>query len=231
MNHIERRTDGSLVVDHGGITRTVIPAHADGVEAFSRSGVSDDAYPNVVADQRLIYGVGASNANEIEQFWVDYLAGKLPPMSIVETDETLIPYINQARWLVDCSYCDSAAGAWDRNPYACCLSCGRRYSVQWQPPSERAEILRILAARPVVNRNWDTRIGETVDDLIRQNILMLGVDVRTAEGLMMAANVVPPNEISDQSVIVEAIEQNLMDPTKDFDMSADRARTLLKRGK
>lgn len=207
MDRIKRREDGTLVVDTGGITHTVIPGRPDGLEQFSRSGISDDAYPNIIGDQRTIYRVAAQDAADMEQHWEQFLSGQNPPKGIIDSGETVIPYINHSRWVVDCLHCLSSAGAWDRNPYACCLSCGHKYSVQWQPPKERAEIIRVLAARPAEHRNWTPQTGETVEDLIRQNILMLGVDVKTVYGLMMAANVTPPEAIVDQATVAETIVQ------------------------
>ena len=73
------------------------------------------------------------------------------------------------RWLADCPVCGGAIDVDPLEPVFLCLSCGwpgRIAPVEFPP--ERAEIERLLLARPMTyNRNWFP--GEPVEHLAEEN--------------------------------------------------------------
>lgn len=172
------QADGTTIADVGAPTRLVIPA---GGPLLPLEDPSDPGFPDVIIDQRRGYhNLETESVDEIVDFWVRFLGNHRPPKEIVDTGLVVDAYINVGRWMADCE-CAGGMLVWDRNPTACCLSCGRRYGVRWQPPALRAEVIRTLACRPRENMNWDPRVVddqglmvETVEFLQRENLLMLG---------------------------------------------------------
>ena len=83
-------------------------------------------------------------------------------------------YVNHGRWVADCPipFCGQAWLA-DRIPVEC-ENCGQPPGpIEW--PTEQERIESLLAVRPVPQtRNWLP--GETVDDLIAENVVMFGVN-------------------------------------------------------
>ncbi len=149
----------------------------------------DDGYPDVIADQRHAYK--CETVEEIETFWLEHL--KAPPSF---TGLSAVPYINRARWLVDCPGCNAGNFAWDRNPLACCLDCGVMVKVAWQPPPVRAQAIRLLAVRPIVNCNWDAHKGETVEDLERENRWLLDEPSIEKNGLLVPVGLDVPDALA-----------------------------------
>ena len=95
-------------------------------------------------------------------------------------DKPVKARILYGRWLVDCPICRGANDVIPEEPIYLCSCCywpGVFRADQVVPahfapvefPHERAEIERLLLKRPYIrNRNWSP--GETVADLVRQNI-------------------------------------------------------------
>ncbi len=133
--------------------------------------VSDDGYPAVIADQRHAYG--CETVEEIETFWLTALERKNISLHATEPIGEVVPYINRARWLVDCPGCNAGNYAWDRNTLACCIDCGLLVKVMWQSPFVRSAAVRLLAVRPILNCNWNAHKGETVEELERENRWLL----------------------------------------------------------
>lgn len=174
---IEQRTDGTTIADVGLSTRVVVPAGGPLAPSEDRN---DPGYPDVIVDQRTGYAApDATQATDVQGLWDAFLAKQ--GLVVVPTADEVIPYINHSRWCADCT-CGGGMLCWDRNPYACCLDCGRRYKVVWQDPQLRSAVIRELAAREPQHRNWDPRradkegnMVETLAFLQRENLLM-GVD-------------------------------------------------------
>lgn len=154
--------------------------------------MEDDGYPAVIADQR--HGYHRETVAEIEDFWLDALqAKKLEPS--FNPSLSAVPYINRARWLVDCPACNAGNYAWDRNLLACCLDCGLIVKVAWQAPTIRSAAVRLLAVRPIVNCNWNAHKGETVDDLERENRWQLGTPSIEQNGLVVPKGLTVPEAL------------------------------------
>lgn len=176
MDNIEVRSSGLIVADIGGSTRVVVDPDTLTVTGGTDGG--DLGYPDVIIDQRRGYGVPDMNTqDDVASFWNTYVARAFD-RPVVEGNGEVVPYINSSRWVADCP-CGGGMLAWDKNPYSCCLDCGTKYSVAWQPPSLRSAIIRELASRHPQNRNWDPRrvddngdMIETVEFLRRENVLM-----------------------------------------------------------
>lgn len=151
-----------------------------------------DGYPDVIATQRNAYGV--DTVAEVEAVWIEVLArrGLEPRRSTYE----VVPYINRARWLVDCPECNTGNFAWDHNPRACCLDCGLVVSVKWQNPFERARAVRLLAVRPIVNCNWNAHKGETVDNLELENRWLLNEPSVEKNGLVVPVGLDVPDALA-----------------------------------
>lgn len=172
------RNDGTTIADIGGVTRLVVPAH--GPVAPMQDPV-DNGYPDVIVDQRRGYhNLETESVEEVIDYWQRWLSAQNPPKEMIATGLEVDAYINASRWVADC-VCGGGMLCWDRNSKTCCLSCGRVYSVRWQVPQLRSEVIRTLACRPPDNRNWDPRLlsdqGEMVESvafLKRENLLMLG---------------------------------------------------------
>lgn len=159
----------------------------------------DDGYPAIFHDQRTML----TNGDECEtgedvfwKCWVPHLA-RYKNMEPLPDPREVIPYLNAGRWVTDCPECHGGIACWDRNPYACCLGCGHMFEVTWQLPALRSEVMRLLAGRPEAHRNWD--VGETVEELKIQNVLMLGVPSAERNGLLVADNVHVPDEFLSPS--------------------------------
>lgn len=162
--------------------------------------MSDDAYPAVILDQRSMLPDGGICETAEDVFWKCWVPWferqHKPPPVVSKAPAHVIPYINQSRWVADCPKCNGGMACWDHNPYACCLDCGRMYEVRWQPPTERAAVIRVIAGWPPQNRSWDAHKGETIDALKIQGILMQGLDVEKRNGLIVAANLDVPDELA-----------------------------------
>jgi hypothetical protein len=150
-----------------------------------------DGYPVVIADQRHAYD--RETVEEIEAFWIETLARRNTEMWWDE--RKAVPYINRARWLVDCPDCNVGNYCWDRNPLACCLECGLLVKVMWQPPLVRSQAIRLLAVRPIVNANWNAHKGETVDDLEVENRWLLNEPSIEKNGLVVPVGLDVPEAL------------------------------------
>lgn len=154
--------------------------------------MSDDGYPDVIADAR--HGYGINTVAELELHWLDYLdRHNLEPWF----DETLsaVPYVNRARWLTDCPSCNAGNWAWDQSPASCCLDCGLVYKTRWLAPTVRAAAVRLLAVRPIVNANWNVHKGETLDDLDRENRWLLDEPSVEKNGLVVPVGLTVPEAL------------------------------------
>jgi len=152
----------------------------------------DDGYPAVIADQRHAYR--CETVAEVEDFWLETLLRTGRELRWDGREAT--PYINRARWLVDCPECNAGNYAWDRNPYACCLDCGLLVKVMFQAPLVRSQAVRLLAVRPVVNCNWHPHQGETLEDLERENRWLLREPSVEKNGLVVPAGLDVPDALA-----------------------------------
>jgi hypothetical protein len=83
-------------------------------------------------------------------------------------------FVNQGRWMTACPgpNCGSAQVASETDHRFYCATCENDFiahltlPVIW--PVERESIENLLLPRPVLNQNW--RPGETIEDLINENI-------------------------------------------------------------
>lgn len=153
-------------LDLGGTTRVrVTPPDA------TRPPTDDsDRFPKVIYDQREIYGRPFQSADEVFEFWADFLANRKAPAQSLFRDEQarhLTPWISGGKWVDICPECNGGIPLWDRNPYGACLDCGRVFEVDWQAPEERSEISRLLSVRPARYRHMTK--GETAVELTAQN--------------------------------------------------------------
>lgn len=117
-----------------------------------------------------------STPEEVEAYWQgwattnffrrdgEYVHG------LLETEETVTAYINQARWVADCLHCGGGIATWPAHPRGACLDCGRIYAVSFPQLRVLREGVAILEER---NRegamNWNPAT-ETVDDLASENL-------------------------------------------------------------
>lgn len=175
-------------VDVGGTTRI----DAGPPDPQNPPRASDDGYPAVIADARHAYR--CETADEIETFWLETLLTKhVEPW---HDGRSVEPYINRARWLIDCPGCNTGNYVWDRMPLGCCLDCGLLVKVRWQSPFVRAAAIRLLAVRPIVNCNWDAHKGETLDDLERENRWLLHEASVTKNGLVVPVGLDVPDALA-----------------------------------
>lgn len=154
-----------------------------------------DGYPAIYQDQRTMLPGGLECETAEDMFWKVWVPHLERFQQIAPTLDSseVIPYLSAGRWVADCT-CGGGMACWDRNPYACCLGCGRMCKVSWQPPAIRSEVMRLLAGRPEGNRNWD--VGETVEELKIQNVLLQGVPAVERQGLLVAENVTVPDDFT-----------------------------------
>ena len=81
--------------------------------------------------------------------------------------------VNHGRWIVNCPFCPGAEFADPEDKRFYCLSCGNEdvegqwLKVKWPQTRNKIEIELLKRSRER-NRNW--RPGETVKDLIRENV-------------------------------------------------------------
>lgn len=176
MQDFEMTASGLIVADVGLATRVVVDP--DTLTVQGGTDGNDEGFPDIVVTQRDGYGGRTLHSvADVEAFWDQQVARRFDREPLLG-DVEVVPYINASRWVADCP-CGSGMFCWDQNPYACCLECGTRFKVLWQPPAERSAAIRVLAGRPVDNRNWDPRrvdkdgnMVETVEFLRRENVLM-----------------------------------------------------------
>lgn len=76
-------------------------------------------------------------------------------------------YFNHGRWVIDCP-CMAGVLVEPGDKTARCLACGKQTDVKWPAPQSRAAAEKLLASRPVENRNWFPD-RETVADLRAEN--------------------------------------------------------------
>lgn len=76
-------------------------------------------------------------------------------------------YLNHGAWVADCPLCKSAERVLIGQRQFRCRACGFMADITFPP--EWADIMRAVMVRPKLeNRNW--LVGETVDDLLAENI-------------------------------------------------------------
>ena len=83
----------------------------------------------------------------------------------------LVGYVNQGRWVADCASCRGGVAGWPEHELGACLSCGRVWRITY--PENTPAIEALLGPRPLRNRNFDPRKGETVESLEEENRLFL----------------------------------------------------------
>ena len=96
---------------------------------------------------------------------------QIPETGYDEDIEPVEALLNHGAWLVICPECPGGGEyAFEEGWFFCCSclnnSIGHRYRRFVFPP-DREEIEKILALRPLDNRNW--RPGESLEDLCREN--------------------------------------------------------------
>lgn len=169
---------------------------------------SDDAYPAIVEDQRHAYG--CVDADEILAFQRAWHHGEVPPHPLppagwpvkeITADpqgREVVPHINASRWIAICPECGAGNAVWDKTSTMVCLGrgCALMFKVAWQHPKERAEVIRLLADWPEMNRSWDAHKGETVEELKIQKVLLQGVAPEKRNGLLVAAGVTMPDDLT-----------------------------------
>lgn len=76
-------------------------------------------------------------------------------------------YFNHGRWVVDCP-CRAGVLVSPGDKDARCIACSTRLDVKWPAAQSRAAAEKLLASRPVENRNWFPD-RETLADLRAEN--------------------------------------------------------------
>ena len=140
--------------------------------------------PSTIADGRAKFGCSITDFYRRDQVALRIARRGIlvPPISevAVEAEPALArvnPLDGVARWIADCPDCRGGAEyVWLGTPLLFCASCGNReIGGRWRPvriPAERAEIERLLLARPDGDqRAWEP--GETLDQLRAENGLIL----------------------------------------------------------
>jgi hypothetical protein len=185
-------------LDIGSVTRVPVPDRAPDTAPID----PNDGYPKIIRDQRELHG--CETVPEVIAYWDSFLerSGRVRVMDQRE----LTPYINHSRWLADCPECNGGMACWEANPYACCLDCGHQFSIRWQEGGERAAAIRLLAGYPDRHRNWDPRVGETVESLRVRHIVMAGKPPVERNGLLAAANVQVPDEFTTIGEYMERLK-------------------------
>lgn len=181
---------------------------------------SDDAYPAIIEDQRHAYH--CTTFDEVVAWQAAFLAGECPPhpfprpaIEPVRDERQVVPHINAGRWIAECLECAAANAVWDRNPDMVCLACGRVFEVSWQPPKERAAVIRVLADWPTSNQSWDAHKGETIDELKVQAVLMQGVAPELRNGLLVAAGVDMPDDLISPQEYLDRMVTSRVKAAKD----------------
>ena len=88
---------------------------------------------------------------------------------VVETgrsDNPVLAYVNEARWVADCP-CGGSELVAEKEDMLC-GSCGTVAPVKFPSKKKTEDIERLLNLRPPANQNWYPH--ETVDELLAQNI-------------------------------------------------------------
>lgn len=80
----------------------------------------------------------------------------------------------RSSWRASCPFCNEAFVVEPGEPFFCtncCMAGNNGYAMQVLWPKKRAEIERVLLARPIPEtRNWLPLQGETLQTLIKENI-------------------------------------------------------------
>lgn len=119
------------------------------------------------------------SVTDVEAAWAAYArkAAQEKPVGwegrsrFLETEDSVAAYVSDNRWVADCPACHGGIACWPANHRGACLDCGRIYQIDF--PRDRQRIEAALIQRPTRNRNWLP--GETVDQLIAENIEHLGL--------------------------------------------------------
>jgi hypothetical protein len=180
----------------------------------------DDAYPDVILDAR--HGYAKETREEIREYQRGWLVGEVPPhgppgappnwpVRVPTPDpekRTVVPYINASRWIADCPQCGTSNWMFDQLPDMVCLGrgCGLVFKAEWQLPQDRSAVIRLLAGWPEGNSNWDAHKDETLEELKLQQILLLGVPAVERNGLVMAANIDLPDDLTDPNEYLDRLK-------------------------
>lgn len=170
---------------------------------------SDDAYPDVIADQRhmLPNGVNCETGEQVFwQVWLPFLERNGIEPHLDEQGREVVPYINHSRWVADCPACNGGMSCWDRNPYTCCLNCGRMFKVAWKPPKTRAEIVRFLAGQDPNRRNWNAHKGETLENVVLEAAVNGDKPLEMQNGLLVAGNMRIADELASQAELLDQLK-------------------------
>jgi len=94
-------------------------------------------------------------------------------VTLRRADKVLAPYVNEGRWVADCT-CNGGIACQKGILAGCCLDCGTIYPIGW--PGGEPEIEEALRPRPPDRRNWLP--GEPVALLLAENVEHGVVDPR-----------------------------------------------------
>lgn len=128
--------------------------------------------PQIRRRRQMLGIVSEAEYAEFQAFSISSIAKKTGlTITLHESDEPILPYINEGRWVALC-VCQSGMAADPDSPVLRCLECGAVYrNVIYPKHVERIE--SVLLERPhAVKRNWLPT--ETLDELLAQNIEHLG---------------------------------------------------------
>ncbi len=95
--------------------------------------------------------------------------GGIPEQGYDITSPPLQAYVNHGRWVVKCE-CGGAEKAWEEGWFMCQSCFNSRHKHQYRRsvfPKSREAIEKLLALRPLINRNW--RPGESLAQLKAEN--------------------------------------------------------------
>lgn len=94
----------------------------------------------------------------------------------VTSKVTVVPHVNESRWIVKCPFCPGAQLAHPDTPAFFCVDCcnaavkGAWVKVDWPSPEFVHAIESVLEARPeFANRNWFP--DESVGALLAENVM------------------------------------------------------------
>lgn len=79
-------------------------------------------------------------------------------------------YVSGGKWIADCPDCNGGIACWIENPRGACLDCGTIFRVNHPSQGEADRAEELLCARPdPATRSWHRHLGETIEDLEREN--------------------------------------------------------------
>jgi hypothetical protein len=123
-------------------------------------------------------------------------------------ERTVTAYVNRGRWVADCPNCNGGCIADPSLPSTGCVDCGYLYPVEFPGQDDQDAAADALASRKRIDQNWHVHVGETPDDLRRENVFALGLPVIERAQAIEDAGLIVPDDLQASVNWLKGVQQD-----------------------